>query len=75
MSNTNTSRLQSRGIRRFLLLSAGILVAVGAVSFATTPGQPVAVVRTVVMVGGPLVSMMALGLVFAYLANHTAQFE
>jgi hypothetical protein len=75
MSDANTSRLQSKGVRRFLLLSAGILAAVGAVSFATTPGQPAAVVRTVVMVGGPFVSMMALGLIFAYLANHTAQFE
>lgn len=69
------SFVQSRRVRGFLVIAAVIFGSVGAVSFATTPGQPMAVLRTVVVVGGPFVSMIGIGMIFAYLATHAAQLE
>jgi hypothetical protein len=69
------SFFQSRRVRGFLVIAAVIFGSVGTVSFATTPGQPIAVLRTMVVVGGPFVSMIAIGMVFAYLATHAAQLE
>ncbi|MFT4881439.1 MAG: hypothetical protein ACI9HI_001443 [Salinirussus sp.] len=67
--------LQSRRVRGFLVVAAVMFGSVGAVSFATTPGQPVAVLRTMAVVGGPFVSMVGIGMIFAYLATHAAQLE
>jgi hypothetical protein len=69
------SFFQSRRVRGFLVIAAVIFGSVGAVSFATTPGQPMAVLRTTVVVGGPFVSMIGIGMIFAYLASHAAQLE
>ena len=69
------SFFESRRVRGFLVIAAVIFGSVGAVSFATTPGRPVEVLETMVVVGGPFVSMIGIGMIFAYLATHAAQLE